>query len=477
MIRLSIYFKFKCMKKENPKESFEQKVLKGLAECEIVLEPSLCNLRIGVAVSGGADSLSLLYALNSLSFAYNFSIFVINVNHNIRLLEETLADSEYVKNVCTELNKSNKNLFFEIKTIPQGKVLSVSKERKNGTEEAARFLRYEFFDSFIKERDLDCLCLAHNKNDQEETLLMRFLQGSTISAMSGIRKKRQKYVRPLLNISRSEIEAYLTQQNVSWRTDSTNFDNNYLRNNIRNNLVPFLNNFFEGWQTSVLKGAQKACLIQDFIEQECSKVKWQAVSQNCKSISFLEFESFAEIIRIQAIFNAFSLLGCNCRIPFSFVLDFEQKVMKCERSKEISVSISDFVLEYKDGKINVKKSSKIATESGFFAIIEEKGSFSFPFGTVTVCQKGKFAEIIFENSSATVKNIPFPFCIRSRQFGDFVKNSTGGKKSVSDIFSDWHIESELKNSVPLIQELVSDEQNILAVVGSIFGFKDWIVKN
>ena len=467
------------MNKNSLKSSFEEKVLEGLEECGFNVEFSSSHrMKIGIAVSGGADSVSLLLALNSFSLKYDFSVFVININHNIRKSEETFADSAYVQSLCEKLKAINENLFFELKTIPAGKVFSIAEERKGGIEESARFLRYEIFESFINENNLDCLCLAHNKNDQEETLLMRFLQGSGISAMTGIRKKRQKYIRPLLNISRSEIETYLNQKNILWRTDSTNFDNNYLRNKIRNTLVPFLNSSFQGWQTAVLKGAEKAALIQDFIEQESSKVEWQPSCKNCRTLSFPYFSSLSEIIRIQAIFDAFLLLGCNFRIPFSFVLDFEQKVMKSNGFKELSMSIGDFELEYKDEKISVKKSCKIATESGFFAIIEKEGSFSFPFGTVSVCKKNEKAEIVFEGKNPVLlKNIPFPFCIRSRQSGDFIETCSGGKKSVSDILSNWHVESKKKNLIPLVQELYSQEQNIVAVVGSVFGFNDWIVKN
>lgn len=81
-----------------------------------------------------------------------------------------------------------------------------------------------------------------------------------------------------------------------------------------------------------------------------------------------------------------------------------------------------------------------------------------------------------EKDGILLKNIPVPFCVRSRQQDDFVRTAGGGKKSVSDVLSDWHVPSELKNSVPVVQELSSKSQEITAVLGSLLGFKNWIVK-
>ena len=88
--------------------------------------------------------------------------------------------------------------------------------------------------------NVSCVCLAHNLNDNIETVLMRFLQGSSFEGLSGIKFVREKFVRPLLNISRLDIENYLKLQNIKWQTDKTNYDNKYLRNKIRLDLIPFL---------------------------------------------------------------------------------------------------------------------------------------------------------------------------------------------------------------------------------------------
>ena len=151
-----------------------------------------------------------------------------------------------VKNLCKHYGdkKAVNDISFEVKNLCKGEVFSYSKEKGCVVEAAARDLRYKAFEEFITKYDLVFLCLAHNKNDQVETALMRFLQGGSVYSSSCIPQVRQKFIRPLLNISRTQIEEYLLKLNVLWRYDSTNLDNEYLRNKIRNELVPFLNEKF-----------------------------------------------------------------------------------------------------------------------------------------------------------------------------------------------------------------------------------------
>ncbi len=165
------------------KDDFLSIVQNGLLECGISQ-----NSRVGVAVSGGADSVALLVSLVEILGKKN--IFVITVNHNIRPSEESKADADFVFELCKKIG-----VFCKIAEIERGIVLQTAKIRGGGTEEAARFLRYLEFEKFLKEKSLDFLCLAHTQNDQIETLLMRFLQGS--SQLSGIARRRGAFCRPL----------------------------------------------------------------------------------------------------------------------------------------------------------------------------------------------------------------------------------------------------------------------------------------
>ena len=169
---------------------------------------------IGIAVSGGADSVSLLVSLSHLSKEFNVPLRVISINHNLREEKESFSDVKYVEFLCNEIIKTGIDLKFFAVNFPRGKILEIAKERNKGVEEAARFLRYKAFDEFFMNENVSCVCLAHNLNDNIETVLMRFLQGSSFEGLSGIKFVREKFVRPLLNISRLDIENYLKLQNI-----------------------------------------------------------------------------------------------------------------------------------------------------------------------------------------------------------------------------------------------------------------------
>ena len=195
---------------------------------------------IGIAVSGGADSVSLLVSLSHLSKEFNVPLRVISINHNLREEKESFSDVKYVEFLCNEIIKTGIDLKFFAVNFPRGKILEIAKERNKGVEEAARFLRYKAFDEFFINENVSCVCLAHNLNDNIETVLMRFLQGSSFEGLSGIKFVREKFVRPLLNISRKEIEEYLNSIKQNYVTDSTNNSLDYSRNRIRNIVIPEL---------------------------------------------------------------------------------------------------------------------------------------------------------------------------------------------------------------------------------------------
>ena len=146
---------------------FEKKVKDSLIECGVEVSENAPSHtpRVGVAVSGGADSISLLLALSQL-----FSpLYVITVNHNIRPAEESRGDVDFVLEVCEKLRRGGTSeINCDVVELERGEVERAAAERGGGIDEAARHLRYAAFGRFVTERGLDALCLAHNRNDQLE---------------------------------------------------------------------------------------------------------------------------------------------------------------------------------------------------------------------------------------------------------------------------------------------------------------------
>lgn len=193
--------------------------------------------KIVLGVSGGPDSIFMLDILNKLKINKDleFELVVAHVNHMIR--QEANEDEQYVIDFC---KKNNIQCFT--KRID---VLNYANNKKVGTEEAGRILRYQFFDEILKNEKAQKIAIAHNKNDKAETIIMNLLRGTGVTGLKGIEPVREnKYIRPILEIDRKEIEEYCTYNKLEPRIDKTNFENMYTRNKVRNIIIPYIKEEF-----------------------------------------------------------------------------------------------------------------------------------------------------------------------------------------------------------------------------------------
>ena len=441
---------------------------------------TLAELRPGLAVSGGADSIALLLSMSEI-----FSpLYVITVNHNIRPAAESRGDADFVLEVCEELKRHGREVICELVELESGSVALEAERRGGGIEEAARYLRYKAFEKFMKAHALNMICTAHTKNDQLETVLMRFLQGSPVEAAAGIRDWRKMsdgealIARPLLELSRAEIEAYVQSRGFTWRTDKTNFETDYLRNRIRLNLLPFLDQQFPGWQKSVLAGAEKSWEDAQLILSCVDKVPVsESLDDGGFEISLNEFKASSEAVQRRVILSACNKAGEKARIPNQFIKDVLSSIKTTDSFTKRFAGI-DIVL--KKNRLFVKKHSESNTDLFFSDIIEKTGSFEFPFGNLDVYnyieQDGKKFVTVCAGETSVAENIQLPFCIRNARLGDMIISADGSLKKVSDVFSDWHVAPEKKELIPVIQALNEKSQGIKAILGGFLGYKDWIVK-
>lgn len=186
-------------------------------------------------VSGGPDSICMLDILRQLKKEINFDIIVCHVNHLIR--DEAIEDEQYVKKYCEK-----NNIKCYVKRID---VKKYANNKKQGTEEAGRNVRYDFFEEILKKENANKIAIAHNKNDKIETIIMNVLRGSGTTGLKGIEPIRNdKYIRPLIEIERKEIEKYCEENHLEPRIDKTNFINDCTRNKIRNIIIPYIKKEF-----------------------------------------------------------------------------------------------------------------------------------------------------------------------------------------------------------------------------------------
>ena len=211
----------------------EEKVLNTIKKYELIENGN--NIVIGV--SGGPDSMALLNVLISLKKdkKLNYEIVVAHINHGIRV--EAEEETKYVENFC----KENEIQCF----VRREKVEELAKEQKIGTEEAGRKLRYSFFEEVARKVNANKIATAHTANDNAETILMNLIRGSGTSGLKGIEAKRDnKYIRPLIECTRKEIEEYCEKNKLEPKLYKTNNENIYTRNKIRNVLLPLIESEF-----------------------------------------------------------------------------------------------------------------------------------------------------------------------------------------------------------------------------------------
>lgn len=265
--------------------------------------------KVVVAVSGGPDSITMLDILNEIKNEkiIDFEISVAHINHMIR--KEAKLDELYVKNYCEE-----KNIDFYSKSID---VLKLANNNKTGTEEMGRIVRYKFFDEVLEKTGSNKVSIAHNKNDKAETMIMNILRGSGISGLKGIEPKRGKYIRPLIECERFEIENYCKEKNLNPRIDKTNFDNTYTRNKIRNIVIPYIKQEFNPNIINTLSRLSELVVEEDdYIENKVKKAYETLLIKEDKKEIILDLKKFNEeekVIKSRIVLYTITRLLGNCQ--------------------------------------------------------------------------------------------------------------------------------------------------------------------
>lgn len=211
---------------------------------------------ITVALSGGADSVAMLYALYSLKSELGFSLCACHVNHNLRG-EESDRDEMFVRRLCRFLD-----IPLYVKNI---RVLDFLQKHES-VELRAREIRYEFFDSLSKL--YGCLiATAHTASDNCETVLINMIRGTALSGICGIPEQRGNIIRPILRCTREEIEQFCAENLLDYVTDSTNLSNDYTRNKLRHSVIPLLKEINPSLFSAVGRLTEAAALDDAYLDK------------------------------------------------------------------------------------------------------------------------------------------------------------------------------------------------------------------
>ena len=256
--------------------------------------------KIVLGVSGGPDSIAMLDILRQLRDEIKFEIYVVHINHNIRG-KDADEDEEYVKKYCENYNIKCFSKKIDVPTIAQNE--------KIGTEEAGRKVRYEYFDEILQKTNSNKIGIAHNKNDKVETIIMHLLRGSGVSGLRGIEPIREnKFIKPLIECDRQEIEKYCKENNLQPRIDKTNFENEYTRNKIRNIVIPYIKEQFNPNIIETITRLSEVISNEDnFIEKIAQETynKLLVIEENNRiELNLKEFNLLDEVLKNRIILIA-----------------------------------------------------------------------------------------------------------------------------------------------------------------------------
>lgn len=407
--------------------------------------------KVVVGVSGGPDSMCLLHVLIRLRERYSLELVAAHVNHGLRG-KEADEDEKYVERFCGENGVEFRGIKVDLKRI--------SSERNVSDETAGREIRYEFFERIKQEEAADKIAIAHNMNDQAETVLMRIMRGTGLEGLAGIKPVRDGvYIRPILACSRSEIEDYCERNALNPRIDKTNFESIYSRNKIRLELIPFIEKNFNSDIINVLNRLADGAMVDSgYLEQEAEK-KYEKYCKNKESKVIITKEAFQEheavltrLIRI-AFARVLGSLRNLERLHIYQVIDLQ----KGGTGKQLLLPNGAAAFNnYGDISIFQKAAEEkgAATLEGVYVLRMGMNSIKELGLRVTVeehpaneCSpdKNEFARC-FDSAKAAGE-----ITLRFRKAGDkFNPLGMAGSKKLKDIFIDMKVPQDKRDRTPLI---------------------------
>lgn len=402
---------------------------------------------IVVALSGGPDSISLLHALYSLKERYGIRLYAAHVNHMLRG-EDSEGDESTCRAYCEELGIEFYSRRCDIE--------KVSLERGISTEMAGREVRYEFFEEVMKNQDARKIAIAHNMNDQAETILMRLMRGTGIEGLVGIKPIRDEiFIRPIIKIKRQEIEEYCKKNNLPVRIDKTNLKPIYSRNKVRLELIPYIEDNFNSDIISAL--SRMGDLIkqdEEYIQENAVKVfqKYCYIREE-KVIIYKDVFSYHPSIVSRVLRKAILEFKGNINNVQSIHIDNIVKVQQGDTGKKVELP-GDLIVTNEYKNLVLTKKTLLKGMNDF--------NFDLDFGRNYIASLGiciNIKRIEEQNINLISNNDKKYFAIdgvrritlRNRQEGDrFSPLGMKGSKKLKDIFIDLKIPREKRDTIPLL---------------------------
>ena len=421
------------------------------------------NDKILIALSGGPDSICLLDIMIKLKDEYNLTLYAAHLNHRIRGIDAQ-EDSLFCQKIC---KKNNVTFFVKNIDIPE---LAVQQSR--GVEEVARDVRYDMFFDIKNKLGINKIAVAHNLDDQAETMLMKMFRGSGIQGLRGIDYKRKDgIIRPLLDIYKSQINEYCDVNNLNPRIDKTNFESDYSRNKVRLDLIPYIeNNYCENIKQILSRTANVIRDDYNYIE-EVSKEHYELLVKNKSDdeiildLPLLKNTDTAiqkRVIRLAILDimgNLNNIENVHIIDSLSLLEKSDGKIINLPKNLKAYIKNEDYVITTKNQEneeityeYNIEINGKtVVNEIGLTvttSVLPAKDSLALPVSKyIKVFDYDKIVGSLY---------------VRSRKIGDKLSPiGLTGTKKIKDILINKKIPADTKYMFPII----SDDEQILWLLG------------
>ncbi len=374
---------------------------------------------VTVALSGGADSMCLLYALCNLREKLGISVNAAHLNHNIRG-KEAVRDQEFVKEQCKLLGIT---LFTETKNIPE-----IAKKNGQSLELTARNVRYEFLERVSGD---SCVATAHTASDNFETMLFNLTRGSGAEGLCGIPIKRGIFIRPLLYATREDVEEYCRKNSVPFVTDSTNLCDDYSRNKIRHNVIPVLKGLNPKSELLALKTANA-------LREDCASLRKTAeefLNESLKDCK-LCLENFGNL---------------DTALKKRVIISFVNSVFSDISLETVHINGILKVCQM-GGNTSLPKDMLAVREKGYL-VIKPKNQGLNPNFKVEITENTQKVNNLFLNSSLDCDKIVGKLVQRTRVSGDSIRLSGRGcTKTLNKWFNEFGVPKEERDFIPVLAD-------------------------
>ncbi|MCF7933263.1 MAG: tRNA lysidine(34) synthetase TilS [Spirochaetia bacterium] len=416
-----------------------------------------------LAFSGGPDSVCLLDLLSSYDQDHHHRIGIAYVNHALRDPEELAAEERFVSS-CAERYGCELHLLHAGDRV----IDHLAQHRGNGVEEAARTIRYALLEQCRETHGYDRIITAHNQDDVFETLIMRFFKGSGVNGLCGIAQSSGTLVRPMLSMSKDEVYRYLEERQLSWSLDSTNAQQSYERNLIRQKLMPLIGELYPGYRRALGHLSEKMQITREHLSSGAeSLLQKAAIVQGGYSIGtevFFEMSRYERMMFLYAIWNELCPKGGT--LPFSVIRELvERPVTAYEGTKTLFV-YDRIVCYASKERLFWMRTVVPSGKNRYLKVVAGSVTELFSGYAVTCCAVERV-----ERDALCLRAdlIEGPLLVRSAIEGDQIA-FRNGTKSIHRLFNDWKVPREHRWMIPV----VAHSQAVLGVLGRSFGYADRI---